>query len=256
MSATLTFRANAAVITLDRPAAFNALNGDMIGRIGALLDEVRQSFAKVLIVIGAGGKAFCAGADVKEILGKGEAEQKAFSQLGQETFAKLDELPIPSIAVVTGVAFGGGMELAMACTFRVATPKARFALPEIKLGLIPGYGGTQRLPRLVGVSRALEIISTGRVLDAAEAERIGLVNRIDECEDPVACGLKFAAALGNPPPASLMMARQAVARALDLPLVLGFAAEAALFAESTQTNDASEGVRAFLEKREPAFMGS
>ncbi|NMG17025.1 enoyl-CoA hydratase/isomerase family protein [Aromatoleum bremense] len=256
MSATLTYRANAAVITLNRPEALNALNGDMIQRIGALIDEVRQSEAKFLIVVGAGSKAFCAGANVKEILGKNSADQKAFAQLGQLTFAKLDELPIPSIAVVSGVAFGGGFELAMACTFRVATPKARFALPEIKLGLIPGYGGTQRLPRLVGASRALEIIATGRILDAAEAERIGLVSKIDEGDDPIAIGLSFATVLGSPPPASLLMARQAVARALDLPLTQGFEAEAALFAASTQTGDAGEGVRAFLEKRKPEFAGT
>lgn len=255
MTATLTYRADAAVITLDRPEAMNALNGEMIQRIGALIDEVRQSEAKFLIVVGAGGKAFCAGADVTEILGKDAEEQKAFARLGQLTFAKLDALPIPSIAVVSGVAFGGGLELAMACTFRVATPKARFALPEIKLGLIPGYGGTQRLPRLVGESRALEIIATGRVLGAEEAERIGLINKIEDGDDAVAMGLNFSAALGNPPPASLQMVRQAIARALDDSLLTGFEAEAELFAASTETEDAGEGIRAFLEKRKPEFIG-
>lgn len=256
MTATLTYRANAAVLTLDRPEAMNALNREMIQRIGELIDEVQRSDANALIIVGAGGKAFCAGADVKGILGKDLDQQKEFARLGQLTFAKLDALPIPSIAVVAGVAFGGGLELAMACTFRVATSKARFALPEIKLGLIPGYGGTQRLPRLVGMSRALEIIATGRILNADEAERIGLVNKVDHGDDPLAMGLSFASALGSPPPASLLMAREAVVRALDVSLMAGFESEADLFAASTQTADAGEGVRAFLEKRKPEFVGA
>lgn len=255
MGAILKYEANAAVITLNRPEAMNALNGEMIQIIGDLIDEVSESPATALIIVGAGNKAFSAGADVKEILGKGVEEQKTFSQRGQQTFGKLDTLCIPSIAVISGVAFGGGLELAMACTFRVATSKARLALPEIKLGLIPGYGGTQRLPRLVGPSRALEIISTGRIVNADEAERIGLVNRVQDGKDPVAIGLDFASSLGVPPPTSLRMARQAVLRALDVPLEEGFASEAELFATSTQTADASEGIRAFLEKRKPAFAG-
>ncbi|WP_194726770.1 enoyl-CoA hydratase/isomerase family protein [Noviherbaspirillum malthae] len=255
MTATLTFQASAAIITLNRPEVLNALNREMVERIGNLIDEVQQSKANVLIIVGGGEKAFCAGADVKEILGGDLDTQQAFARRGQQTFAKLDTLSIPSIAVVHGVAFGGGLELALACTFRVATTRARFALPEIKLGLIPGYGGTQRLPRLVGASRALEIMSTGRTVNADEAERIGLVNMIEDGDDPVALGTAFAALLGNPPPASLQMVRQAVAKALDLSLHEGFEAEAALFASSTQTVDAAEGVKAFLEKRKPVFVG-
>ncbi|MEK7832785.1 MAG: enoyl-CoA hydratase/isomerase family protein, partial [Acidobacteriota bacterium] len=173
MIANLSYQANVAILTLNRPEAMNALNGEMIQRIGELIDEVHKSEAKALIVVGAGEKAFCAGADVKGILGKDLAQQKEFARKGQHVFAQLDQLSIPSIAVISGVAFGGGLELAMACTFRVATSKARMGLPEIKLGLIPGYGGTQRLPRLIGAARALEIISTGRVVGAEEAERIG-----------------------------------------------------------------------------------
>ena len=256
MSASLTYRDSVAILTLNRPEALNALNGEMVLRIGALIEEVRGSDARCLIVAGAGSKAFCAGADVKEILGKDDEQQRAFAQIGQQTFAKLDGLPIPSIAAIAGVAFGGGLELALACTFRVATPQSRFALPEIKLGLIPGYGGTQRLPRLIGASRAMEIIATGRIVDATEAERIGLVNKVDEGEDAVAIGLAFACSLGSPPPASLLMARKAVAQALEMPLTRGFDAEAALFSAATQTSDAREGGRAFLEKRKPEFAGT
>lgn len=255
MSAMLTYEANAAVITLNRPQAMNALNGEMIQRIGDLIDEVNDSPACALIIVGAGGKAFCAGADVKEILGRDIGQQHGFAERGQQTFAKLDALRIPSIAVISGIAFGGGLELAMACTFRVGTAKARLALPEVKLGLIPGYGGTQRLPRLVGSSRALELIATGRIVNAEEAERIGLVHRIEDGDDPLAIGLRFTSALGTTPPASLQMIRQAVSRASDVSLHEGLAYEAELFAAATQTVDASEGVRAFLEKRPAAFTG-
>lgn len=255
MSATLSYRDGAAVITLNRPEAMNALNADMIRTLGVLIDEVGRGDARVLIVVGAGGKAFCAGADVKGILGKDAEAQREFARLGQHTFARLDALRIPSVAVIAGVAFGGGLELAMACTFRVATPAARFALPEIKLGLIPGYGGTQRLGRLVGPARALEMVTTGRSVQADEAERIGLVNRIEEGDDPVALGLGFAAALGNPPPAAFSLARDAVLQGFGLPLADGLELEAGLFAAATQTRDAAEGVEAFLEKRKPALTG-
>lgn len=255
MNAILTYRGSIAVITLNRPEAMNALNGAMIERLAGLFDEVHRSEADALIIVGAGDKAFCAGADVNEILGKGVEEQKVFAQRGQQTFAKLDALSIPSIAVVSGVAFGGGLELAMACTYRIATPNARLALPEIKLGLLPGYGGTQRLPRIVGAARALEIISTGRVVGSQEAERIGLINRIDEGADSVTLGLQFVSALGSPPPASLRMVRQAVLQAQEMPLEEGFKLESKLFAAATQTADAKEGVHAFLEKRKPQFIG-
>jgi len=184
MTATLTYRDGAALITLNRPEAMNALNAEMIDTLGALIDEVGRSDAHVLIVVGAGGKAFCAGADVKGILGKDADAQREFARFGQHTFARLDALRIPSIAVITGVAFGGGLELAMACTFRVATPAARLALPEIKLGLIPGYGGTQRLSRLVGPARALEMVTTGRAVNAEEAVRSGLVNTVEDGRRP------------------------------------------------------------------------
>ncbi len=255
MIANLSYQANVAILTLNRPEAMNALNGEMIQRIGELIDEVHKSEAKALIVVGAGEKAFCAGADVKGILGKDLAQQKEFARKGQHVFAQLDQLSIPSIAVISGVAFGGGLELAMACTFRVATSKARMGLPEIKLGLIPGYGGTQRLPRLIGAARALEIISTGRVVGAEEAERIGLVNRVVDSGDPVEVGINFSNEIGIPLPASFAMARKAVAMSLDSTLLDGLEIEAGLFAASTHSKDAQEGITAFLEKRKPVFVG-
>ena len=178
MSVELSTRDDCAILVLNRPEALNALSFDIIRRIGAAFDEVAASKARALIVTGAGPKAFCAGADIKELRNRDLMAQKRGAELGQAVFAKLDTLPMPSIAVINGFAFGGGLELALACTFRLATRNAKMGLPEIKLGLIPGYGGTQRLPRVIGEARALEMIMTGRTVPAEEAERIGLVNRL------------------------------------------------------------------------------
>jgi enoyl-CoA hydratase len=231
-------RSEAAVLTLDRQEALNALSFAVLREIGEALDSVAEGDARALLVTGAGPKAFCAGADIKELRGRALMEQKRGAELGQGVFAKLDALPMPSIAVINGFAFGGGLELALACTFRLATPNAKMGLPEIKLGLIPGYGGTQRLPRAVGEARALEMIMTGRTVPAEEAARIGLVNRVVE-GDPVEAGLAFA--------------RAAVTRARDLPLAEGLKTEAELSTLAFQTRDAEEGMAAFTEKRKPEF---
>jgi enoyl-CoA hydratase len=182
MTVHLTRREAVAILTLDRQEALNALSFAMLREIGETIDQVAKSDARALIVTGAGAKAFCAGADIKELRGRSLLEQKRGAELGQGVFAKLDALPVPSIAVINGHAFGGGLELAMAYTFRLAARHAKMGLPEVKLGLIPGYGGTQRLPRLVGKARALEIIMTGRSVDADEASRIGLVHRLIDGE--------------------------------------------------------------------------
>lgn len=255
MSVELAYHGDVAVITLNRPEALNALDAAMIERIGALIDDAGASAPRALMVTGAGGKAFCAGADVKPMLGRGSREHHDFSRAGQCAFAKLDRLPCPSLAVIHGVALGGGLELAMACTFRIAVAGARFGLPEIRLGLIPGYGGTQRLPALVGKARALEMIATGRLVDTDEAARIGLIHEVVEDGAPVALGLRFLDRLGARFPAALSLARAAVDHALAVPLDEGLRREADLFVAATQTADATEGVRAFLEKRKPAFSG-
>ena len=155
-----------ALITLDRPEALNALSFGLVQDLSRLLDGLAQSDARALLMTGAGDRAFSAGADVKELMGRTLVEQRAGAMLGQSVLAKLDLLPLPSIALINGYAFGGGLELALACTFRLAAPSAKLGFPEIKLGLIPGYGGTQRLPRLVGEARATEMILTGRSVDA------------------------------------------------------------------------------------------
>src|ERR1700752_2941475 len=180
-----------ALITLDRPEALNALSFDQLQDLNRLLDSIAGSNARALLVTGAGDRAFSAGADIKELMGRALVEQRAGAILGQSVLAKLDHLTMPSIALINGYAFGGGLELALACTFRLAAPSAKLGFPEIKLGLIPGYGGTQRLPRLIGEARATELILTRRTVAADEAERIGLINRIVE-GDLIEAGQAFA----------------------------------------------------------------
>jgi enoyl-CoA hydratase len=241
-----------ALVTLDRPQALNALSFALLRDLDAAFDQAAAGDARALLVTGAGERAFCAGADVHELQGRTLAAARAGAAFGQRVFFKLDELPIPSIALVNGYAFGGGLELALACTFRLAAPAARFALPEIKLGLIPGYGGTQRLPRLIGPARALELILSGRTVTADEALAIGLVNRIAE-GDLVASGCAFAREMTGWSLAALRLARAAVERGLSTSLKEGLAIEADLNAAACTTEDAAEGIAAFLAKRPPVF---
>lgn len=242
-----------AVVTLNRPDALNALSFAIIRDIEAAIDQAASLDIRALIFTGAGEKAFCAGADIKELMGRSVMEERAGAELGQRVFARLDGFKVPSIAAINGYAFGGGLELAMACTFRVAGPKAKMGLPEIKLGLIPGYGGTQRLPRLIGEARALELIMTGRTVGAEEALRIGLVHRVaegDVLEAAKALAGEFAG-FGLP---ALALARAAVQRALNTPLTEGLKIEADLSTLAYRTRDAAEGLAAFVEKRQPKFQ--
>ncbi|OGA37629.1 MAG: enoyl-CoA hydratase [Betaproteobacteria bacterium RIFCSPLOWO2_12_FULL_62_13] len=252
MSIELTRIEEFALITLNRPEALNALSFALIRDLGRALDEVAAGGARALLITGAGAKAFCAGADIKELTGRSLAAQKQGAELGQATFAKLDRLPMPSVAIINGYAFGGGLELALACTLRIATRNAKMGLPEIKLGLIPGYGGTQRLPRVVGEARALEMIMTGRTVGAEEALRTGLVNRLIE-GDPVEQGIAFAREFSGYSLPVLGFGREAVKRALDTPLNEGLKIEADLSTLAFQTRDANEGMAAFMEKRKPKF---
>lgn len=248
----LTHQDEFAVLTLRRPGALNALSFELIGEIGKCIDAAGASKARALIITGEGEKAFCAGADIKELQNRSLAAQREDAELGQAVFAKLDRLSIPSIALVNGYAFGGGCELALACTLRLALPNAKFGLPEVKLGLIPGYGGTQRLPRLVGVGRALEMVMTGRTVGAEEALAMGLVNRIVQ-----APGLDAAKAYAREFTGhglrALQLGREAVQRALDVPLHEGLRVEADLSTLAYRTRDAVEGMQAFVEKRKAEF---
>ncbi len=241
-----------ALITLDRPEALNALSFALLDDLSRQLDSIASGDTRALLVTGAGDRAFSAGADIKELMGRTLVEQRARAMLGQSVLAKLDQLPLPSIALINGYAFGGGLELALACTFRLAAPTARLGFPEIKLGLIPGYGGTQRLPRLVGEARATELILTGRTVLAEEAERIGLINHIVE-GDLIEAGQAFARKMTGFSLPVLCLARDAIRRAHDLPLHDGLKIEADLSTLAFQTADAVEGMTAFIEKRKPVF---
>lgn len=241
-----------ALLRLNRPDALNALSFSILGDIAKALDEVASWKVRSLIVTGAGEKAFCAGADIKELRGRTMTERKRGAELGQAAFAKLDRLPFPSVAAINGFAFGGGLELALACTFRVAVRSAKLGLPEIKLGLIPGYGGTQRLPRMVGEARALDMILLGRTVNAEEAERIGLVNRLVD-GDAVDGAMALARDFASYSLIALGLARDAVTRALDVPVHEGLKIEADLSTLAFSTVDAEEGMAAFTEKRKAIF---
>lgn len=252
MTVELSYFEEFAVIRLNRPEALNALSFAIIRELDVVIEEVATSNARAALIIGEGEKSFCAGADIKELMGRSISEQKQGAELGQRVFNRLSLLPMPTVAIINGFAFGGGLELALACTFRLATENARMALPEIKLGLIPGYGGTQRLPRVVGESRALELIMTGRVVKPEEAERIGLVNRVIK-GDPLDSGASFAREFSRFGMLALGYAREAVQRALDLPVSEGLKVEADLSTLAYQTEDAAEGMEAFVAKRNPQF---
>ena len=252
MSIELTRRDEFAVIRIDRAAALNALNYEMLRAIGRALDQVESSDARAVFFIGAGEKAFCAGADIGELLGRSIPDEYTGTRLGQELYSRIESFPLPSVAVVNGYALGGGCELALACTFRVGTPTARFGLPEVKLGLVPGYGGTQRLPRLVGMGIALEMLMTGRMVPAEEALRIGLLNRIVE-GDPLEAAIQYARAFSGNGLLALRLVRDAALRGRDTSLREGLRIEADLTTISMRSDDGREGARAFLEKRAAVF---
>ena len=249
-------REEMALVRINRPQALNALSGAVMRGLSAAFDQVaewgRANQVRALIVTGAGDKAFCAGADIKEFEGRTLIQKREGADWGQSIFAKLDKLPVASVAVINGYAFGGGLELATACTFRVATRNAKMGVPEIKLAVIPGYGGTQRLPRLVGEGRALELVMTGRTVGAEEAERIGLVNRLVE-GDAITAGIAYAREFTCYSLPVLRFARDAVMRAGDTPIAEGFKIEGDLNTLAFLTEDSIEGAAAFIAKRKANF---
>ncbi len=245
-----------AVITFNRPKALNALNAALLAEFDTALDGVESDPAvRVLVLTGAGEKAFVAGADITEINRLGPLGAKRFARRGAGCITRLTRLPIPVIAAVNGFALGGGTEMALACDFIYAAQSARFGLPEINLGIIPGFGGTQRLPRLIGPARARELIYTGRMVDADEALRLGLVNRVCADEalmEDVQETARLIAAKGS---VSLRAAKQAVTTGLNVDLESGLALENDAFALCLASPDAREGTSAFLEKRPAVFSG-
>ena len=246
-----------ATITFNRPEVLNALNEASLKEFSHAIDNVAENGdISVLILTGAGDKAFVAGADIKEFLTFNALKAKNFSEMGHGVVNKLQELPIPVIAAVNGFALGGGCEVVIACDFIYASENAMFGLPEINLGIIPGFGGTQRLPRLIGKNRAKEMIFTGKMIPAAEAQAMGLVNKVcaqDELMDDVLNVAKIIVAKGK---VSLRAAKEAINTGMDVDLKTGCRIEIDAFAICLASPDAKEGTQAFLEKREADFKGS
>lgn len=245
-----------ALVTVNRPEKLNALNRNIMEELSDAFTRARGDAAiRALIVTGAGEKAFVAGADIKELAALSPIEAREFALHGQAIFRALETLPKPTVAAVNGYALGGGLELAMSCAIRVAAPNATFGQPEVKLGIVPGYGGTQRLPRLVGRGRAIDMLITGEAIDAAEACRIGLVNYVTPLEELLPfCRAWVHKALANGPTA-IALAIEAVDVGLDCGLEEGLRFEAAAFGLTAATEDRNEGTRAFLEKRQAVFAG-
>jgi enoyl-CoA hydratase len=247
-----------AVVRLDRPEKLNALSRRM-------LDELGEAFARVelegetlraCILTGAGERGiFCAGTDIVELAALDENGARDAARRGQEVCERIARCRVPVIAAVNGLAAGGGCELALACHLRIASTHAQFSLPETKLGVIPAYGGTQRLARILGQGRALEMMLTGASLSAVEAHRAGLVNRITTPEELLAEAESLAGEIAGLAPLAIRACLEAVTRGIELPLAEGLALEASLFSQLFSTEDMREGTRAFLEKRAPVFKG-
>lgn len=244
-----------AVLTVNRPKALNALNADTLAEISAALDAVVDvPEIGALIVTGGGDRAFVAGADISELAELEDVYQgRELALAGQDVMQTVANLPIPTIAAVNGFALGGGLELALACDVRVASPGAKLGLPEVSLGLIPGFGGTQRLARLVGAGPALDLMLTGRQVAAEEALRLGLVNYV--ADDPLQKAREVAEQMVRHAPIALSLVKEAVRRGLDTSLEAGLEIEADLFGMLVATKDFREGTSAFLAKRRPEFQG-
>ncbi len=244
------------LLSLNRPGALNALNVATLEELAQAAAQVAaDEAARVLLITGAGEKAFVAGADISEMQNFSATQAQAFSELGMRVMHALEALPVPVIALVNGYALGGGCELAMACDWIIASERAVFGQPEVNLGIPPGFGGTQRLTRLVGRARALELVTTARQVKAEEALRIGLVNQIVSATDLRKTGMDVARTIAAKGPVAVRLAKQAVHRGKDVDLVSACAYETSQFALAFATEDQREGMRAFLEKRPARFSG-
>ncbi len=241
-----------AVWTISRPKALNALNSAFFKEFNGLLDKLDQTEEMAALVITGEGKAFVAGADIAEMQGMDREQALAFSRGGQESFARLTALHLPVIAAVNGYALGGGCELALACDIRIASSNAIFGMPEAKLGLIPGYGGTQRLPRLVGAGNALHMLLSGKNIDAGEALRMGLIQAIYEAEELMIQSLKLASGISRLGPNALRCIKELVHKGSEISLKEAIVMENKRFPELF-TSDGPEGIQAFLEKRKPQW---
>ncbi len=255
---TLRFEQDASIVqlTINRPEKYNALNRQTISDLEDAFEEIEgDSQVRAVILTGAGEKAFVAGADINELAELQPLEARAHAQRGQRLYSRIENLAKPVIAALNGFALGGGLELAMSCTLRIASDNAKLGQPEIKLGIIPGYGGTQRLPRLVGKGVALSLLLTGDPVTAAEAFRIGLVQQVVPPGDLLATARQWARRILANAPLAVSLCLDTVNRGLEMPLPEALAYEASQFALTCSTEDMREGTRAFVEKRPAAFRG-
>ena len=249
-------RDNILWVTIDRPKVLNALNAKTIEEIGQVfLDARKDDSVRVVILTGAGEKAFVAGADINELASMTPISGKFVSEQGQSVFLSIERFPKPVIAAINGFALGGGCELALACHVRIASEKAQLGLPEVSLGIIPGYGGTQRMVRLVGKGKALELVCSGDRVGAAEAERIGLVNKVVPADQLAAAAEEMARKFASRSPVAIRAAIEVINAGDDMALEEGQLLEATLFGLLCATEDMKEGMAAFLEKRPANFPG-
>lgn len=244
------------LVTIRRPEKLNALNRDVISELGKAFRMARENESiKGVILTGAGEKAFVAGADIGELAQADALEAERLSRRGQDVFRMLETMRKPSVAAINGFALGGGLELAMCCAIRIASPNAKLGQPEVKLGIVPGYGATQRLPRLIGRGRALELLLSGESIDAAEAYRIGLVNAIAAQGDLVATAKQWVAKVAANGPLAVALTMESVDTGLDGGLQAGLRFESMAFGLTAASADRREGTTAFLLKRKAVFTG-
>ncbi|MGB9779881.1 short-chain-enoyl-CoA hydratase [Caldanaerobacter sp.] len=245
-----------ATITISRPKALNALNTETLKELEKALKTLEEDEdAKVIVITGAGEKAFVAGADISEMKDMDSLKAKEFAEFGQRVFRKIELMKKPVIAAINGYALGGGCELALACDIRIASRNAKFGQPEVGLGIIPGFGGTQRLPRIVGVSKAKELIYTGDMIDAEEALRIGLISKVVEQDKLLEEAYGIAKKIMSKGLVAISLAKEAINKGLEVDIDSGMKYEANAFALCFSTKDQKEGMTAFLEKRNPKFEG-
>jgi enoyl-CoA hydratase len=242
-----------ATLTINRPDKLNALNDATIAELGKAIDEVRVRDEIAGLIVTGAGRAFVAGADISELQSQTPTIAKARARGGQEVYRRFETSPKPVIAAVNGFALGGGCELALACHIRVASDKAKFGLPEVKLGTCPGFGGTQRLSRLIGKGRAIQLVATAEMIDAAEAHRIGLVNKVVAPEELIAAATEMMNQILANGPLAVALCIEAIDRGLEMSLDEGMVLEANHFGLLAATDDMREGMKAFLEKRTPVF---
>lgn len=252
----VTFEAGIGFVTINRPKALNALNSTVLDELAMAFDELAgNDDVKVVILTGSGEKAFVAGADITEMKDMNVAQGKAFAEKGQRLFLAIQHFVKPVIAAVNGFALGGGCEISMACDIRIASAKAKFGQPEVNLGIVPGFGGTQRLPRLVGAGMAKMLIYTGDVIDAQEALRIGLVQKVTAPEELLGEAQAIARRIIAKSSVAVGLAKDAINRGLDMSIADAMQYEAYIFGTCFASEDQTEGMTAFVEKRKAAFTG-